>query len=53
MAAMYIGLLIHRTEKTIGSGESGNVYKAAWSISGTTKEVAVITIRVDRTPRLG
>ena len=44
---MYIGLLIHRTEKTIGSGEFGNVYKAAWSISGTTKEVAVKTMKPD------
>ena len=45
MTAMYIGLLIHRTVKAIGSGEFGNVCKAAWSISGTTKEVAVKTLK--------
>ena len=29
----------------LGSGEFGNVHKAVWSISGTTKEVAVKTLK--------
>jgi serine/threonine protein kinase len=29
----------------LGSGEFGNVSKAVWSISGTTKEVAVKTLK--------
>ena len=35
----------HRTSEEIGSGEFGNVYKAVWSISGTTKEVAGKTLK--------
>ena len=31
--------------KSLGSGEFGNVYKAIWSISGTTKDVAVKTLK--------
>ena len=42
--SMVIVLLI-RTVKSLGSGEFGNVYKAVWSISGTTKEVAVKTLK--------
>ena len=34
-----------RLMKAIGSGEFGNVCKAVWSISGTTKEVAVKTLK--------
>ena len=34
-----------RTVKSLGSGEFGNVYKALWSISGTTKDVAVKTLK--------
>ena len=34
-----------RTLETLGSGEFGNVCKALWSISGTTKEVAVKTLK--------
>ena len=34
-----------RTDKSLGSGEFGNVYKAKWSISKTTKDVAVKTLK--------
>ena len=34
-----------RTLTKLGSGEFGNVYKAVWSISGSTKEVAVKTLK--------
>ena len=37
--------VIFRTAKSLGSGEFGNVYKALWSISGTTKDVAVKTLK--------
>ena len=36
---------IFRTDKLLGSGEFGNVYEAKWSISGTTKGVAVKTLK--------
>ena len=29
----------------LGSGEFGNVYKAVWSISGVTKDVAAKTLK--------
>ena len=38
-------VLFFRTVKLLGSGEFGNVYKALWSISGTTKEVAVKALK--------
>ena len=34
-----------RTDKSLGSGEFGNVHEAKWSISGTTKGVAVKTLK--------
>ena len=34
-----------RLLKVIGSGEFGNVYKAVWSVSESTKEVAVKTLK--------
>ena len=34
-----------RTSTKLGSGEFGNVCKALWTISGTTKEVAVKTLK--------
>ena len=37
--------IIFRTVKFLGSGEFGNVYKALWSISGTTKDMAVKTLK--------
>ena len=41
-----LGYLIDsRLLKAIGSGEFGNVYKAVWSISGSTKELAVKTLK--------
>ena len=36
-----------RISTKLGSGEFGNVYKAVWSISGPTKEVAVKTLKPD------
>ena len=38
-------MLLFRTAKLLGSGEFGDVYNAVWSISGTTKEVAVKTLK--------
>ena len=40
-----IVVIYSRLLKAIGSGEFGNVYKAVWSISGSTKEVAVKTLK--------
>ena len=35
----------YRILRVLGSGEFGKVNKALWSISGTTKEVAVKTLK--------
>ena len=44
----WISVLVYsRLLKVLGSGEFGNVCKAQWSISGTTKEVAVKTLKAD------
>ena len=40
-----MSLFHSRILKAIGSGEFGNVYKALWSLSGTTKEMAVKTLK--------
>ena len=37
--------LMLRILKSLGSGEFGNVSKAVWTVSGTTKEVAVKTLK--------
>ena len=34
-----------RMLEQVGSGEYGRVYRAEWSISGATKEIAVKTLR--------
>ena len=36
---------ISRILEQIGSGEFGEVYRAEWSVSGATKEVAIKTLR--------
>ena len=37
--------IISRILEQIGSGEFGEVYRAEWSVSGATKEVAIKTLR--------
>ena len=38
---------INRILNQLGSGQFGEVCKAVWSISGTTKELAVKTLRAE------
>jgi serine/threonine protein kinase len=39
------GYILFRLLKALGSGEFGNVCNAVWTVSGTTKEVAVKTLK--------
>ena len=36
-----------RISTRVGSGQFGEVYKAVWSVSGTTKELAIKTLKPD------
>ena len=43
--SMHVYTNLSRMLEQVGSGEYGRVYRAEWSISGTTKEISVKTLR--------
>ena len=44
---MILSLCFASIHERLGSGQFGEVCKAVWSISGTTKELAIKTLRAE------
>ena len=44
---MYSFIILLSIQEQLGSGQFGEVCKAVWSISGTTKELAIKTLRAE------
>ena len=44
---MWCSFNLNRILNQLGSGQFGEVCKAVWSISGTTKELAIKTLRAE------
>ncbi len=42
-----VSICLYRILNQLGSGQFGEVCKAVWSISGTTKELAIKTLRAE------
>ena len=40
-------IIVFRISTRVGSGQFGEVCKAVWSVSGTTKELAIKTLKPD------